>query len=52
MKYFVIINDFVGGGGFAGTSFGFDSLEEAKKYAKLLTINYTIIKGDIVEKKY
>lgn len=52
MKFFVIINDFVSGGGFAGRSFGFDNLEDAKQYAKLLTSNYTIIKGDIVEKKY
>lgn len=52
MKFFIIINDFVSGGGFAGTSFGFDSLEEAKEYAKSLTSDYTIIKGDIVEKKY
>jgi len=52
MKFFVIINDFVSGGGFAGTSFWFDSLEETKEYANSLTSDYTIIKGDIVEKKY
>ena len=52
MKFFVVITDFVSGGGLAGRSLGFDSLEEAQKYAKLLTSNYTIIKGDIVEKKY
>jgi len=51
MKFFVIIHDFISGGGFAGTSYGFDSIEEAKKYAKLLTTNYTIIKGDILERK-
>ena len=52
MKFFIIITDFVSGGGLAGCSLGFDSLEDAKQYAKLLTSDYTIIKGDIVEKKY
>lgn len=52
MKFFVVITDFVSGGGLAGRSFGFDSLEDAKQYAKLLTKSYTIIKGDVVEKKY